>query len=1268
MSEKQKYEYLSVLKKINKELDPQQENACCRTINSVVAAGAGSGKTQVLATRFAWLLMEDENLHASNILTLTYTKKAAAEMYSRIYKTLKLFSSSEEVPLKKRENAARALKEFSSVHIQTMDSYCTSVLRQCANRYGIRPDFSSGSSDSSSEIENLAFKFVLQNLDKKCIGYFSSPTEIQDFAEKTLTSCVINFTSLASPKNYFSSFIPKQKKHIVEKWNFYASCQGEKNPLKIILNIHDLLTLDENKAKALSDPKYSVFIQTAENLNLKKLEETDLEKTSLDQTNEYAKKIFSQIKDLPQQRNLRKKLECQDELKALFGELEETLDELEDFFAYIKDFKYLEEFCALLDEFTQTVNKQKRESGNLSFKDVSELAIKILIEQKDIREQEKAAYKKIMIDEFQDNNGKNRDLLFLLAEKDGIFTEYKDYDSNPEGLHQLLKNNLCPEKLFFVGDEKQSIYKFRGAEVDVFNNLKELLRETNGDDSYCSMIYNYRSKPELLTSFNILFGALDSNKNKIQGKSGIFENSQEKSYEAGYESANFASYVDKFHKEMPALELNEKNVKGHIAILLKNQEFTEKSKNEKSIPENPAEHEAYFLARQILNLKKQKVPLSKIAILDKKRTDRHYFTRALERFNIPYKLDQMSKVFSDGIVNDIYNFLRLCVYPSDINAFSAYLCSPLCGLSIAETETVLSCMDYIQKKNDFTAFDENFTLQIQNAFAQNECAFLRYKTAAEFFKQNKVKFLCEPLTQVLTEIWYSQGYRYETLINTNVNVFEEHYDLLFELARECDSEGKNIAWFIDQLSIQKEKEKSSFASGEDSDIDLKNLSYPLEESDAVQIMTVHKSKGLQFDYVFLLGCYKNLGNGKSHQEFFDDEYGYTMLASSSKNFFEEERRELLNNKELAEYRRLIYVGITRAIKEFTIIGTQDFDKDNYKIEEKNLLQQVLTQYYDLDSLSQTKNEVSGESEEDFDKIKFVYETGAPFDFCAIPFYPKKIIYQEKNIPLDTQKFNLIKRISPVYETLEKDAFYTEETFVKKISPSDLENAEISSADEGGENAGNENAENASQKALAFSYELDSFLAPLIEEQKISWKQLGTFIHLYLENFTKLQNFTFTEENLNYELPEFSKGQREKLFEYCRIICQNFSGSELGKKALSCGAKTEYPFKMSLDGFTVNGSIDLFFKEGENQFTIIDYKTDHSIDAKKYAGQQSCYKKALSLIFGVPEENIKSFLYFVRFNKFVDISSLTNIKIDSELFYKILEESKNPSYTDFLEIS
>ena len=100
------YEYLNYL---SRPLDSQQLSACCRTDNTVVAAGAGSGKTQVLATRFAWLLMEFDDIRADSVLTLTFTKKAASEMYSRIYETLKFFADSTDilVPDRQRKNAKR---------------------------------------------------------------------------------------------------------------------------------------------------------------------------------------------------------------------------------------------------------------------------------------------------------------------------------------------------------------------------------------------------------------------------------------------------------------------------------------------------------------------------------------------------------------------------------------------------------------------------------------------------------------------------------------------------------------------------------------------------------------------------------------------------------------------------------------------------------------------------------------------------------------------------------------------------------------------------------------------------------------------------------------------------------------------------------------------------------------------------------------------------------------------------------------------------------
>ncbi|MBO7135729.1 MAG: UvrD-helicase domain-containing protein, partial [Spirochaetaceae bacterium] len=131
------FSYLDILEK---KLDKSQRAACCRNLNTVVAAGAGSGKTQVLATRFAWLVMSC-GIKVDEILALTFTKKAASEIYQRIYKTLGQFAANAQTPPEEKARAKQDLKDFYKAHIQTLDSYSSTVVRQAANRYGINPNF-----------------------------------------------------------------------------------------------------------------------------------------------------------------------------------------------------------------------------------------------------------------------------------------------------------------------------------------------------------------------------------------------------------------------------------------------------------------------------------------------------------------------------------------------------------------------------------------------------------------------------------------------------------------------------------------------------------------------------------------------------------------------------------------------------------------------------------------------------------------------------------------------------------------------------------------------------------------------------------------------------------------------------------------------------------------------------------------------------------------------------------------------------------------------
>ncbi len=1206
-----KYSYLDYLER---PLDPQQLAVCCRTDNSIVAAGAGSGKTQVLATRFAWLCMEFDDITADSILTLTFTKKAANEMYFRIYKTLKRFSEAPEdiVPERQKKNALKALESFSKVHIQTLDSYCGTIVRQGANRYGIRPDFTTG--QAQKDIYTKALSFVLKNINNPGIQHFAKPGKIQEFAEKFFGTLIIQNTSIACEKDYFTSKLKIQKEQIVNEWNNLVTSTKDGSLLDILNNL----------SVAFEDPDVKDYIKTNEALtgvyesltspSKPELKVLQIEKV-FDSHNteilEYINSVHKWLSDISSFRRSPKKLamiqvinESRDKIKGEKGSSDSILKTILSIYSYIQDYEYIVQLFSLLDEFTQEINRYKRISGQLSFKDVSEMALKILIEQKDIRTQEKQAYKKIMIDEFQDNNGKNRDLLFLLSEKPDVFTTISNPDDSDE-LHRLLINQIVKDKLFFVGDEKQSIYKFRGADVAVFNQLKDDLIKINGPESSLYMIYNYRSAPSLLSSFNQIFGGWKASDNdfvNLKEKNRIFLPDSSESFEALYPKNSVARFVDKDHNEVPPVQLNDSNIHASIDILLSNKQF--KDDLEKKLVLNEKNQTAYYLAKKISSLVKSGVPYDKIAILDKSRTNRDVIKLWLERFEIPYKLDEQTDIFNDGPVNDIYNFLRLCIYPSDQLAMATYLCSPFAGFSEQELEQVLIYASSLTSEN---------TLIIQQKFGINSELSLKFKSACDFYMEQQPLILSRPICDTLNFLWYECGYRYETMLNSSVKVFAEQYDFLFELARQTDLDGRSVDWFIDQLAQIKEEA--------DADMDVKEVSYPLEMQSAVQIMTIHKSKGLQFDYVFILGCLGSTRNESQDDYFYDETYGVSVRPKGNNpNYFYIRQQNENKLKTQAEYRRLIYVGLTRAIKNFYVLGSISVS-DKESTSESTFIKDLVSSYYPDYKLTDQNT---------------LYEQDAPFILNIIPSVSKEEIFSSvSKINLNSSRREQIKQMEKLIEKISSDKnegniIETPVLLSNRITPSSLE--ELSSQEL-------QELPVIPSPCKELYPEIDSLINS--SNSSLGYDEFGTIVHKYLEYSVGNKNLEFLLIN---DLQKFSKltdKQRLQIHELIKQICNKFSQSSYGLKAqeaiknnLPC--YQEYSFKMFDDGLLVTGSIDLFYKNVDGSYTIVDYKTDHSIIPLKYKKQQDCYKKALCSLFNVQPQCVKQVLYYVRYDYAVEI--------------------------------
>ena len=621
-----KYEYLDLL---NRKLDPSQKKACCRTQNTIVAAGAGSGKTQVLATRFAWLVMS-EGIPASKILTLTFTKKAAAEMYSRIYSTLKFFAQHKDVPSLERSRAETAIADFSQVHIQTLDSYCASIARQAANRYGINPDF--GGNEKADDIELDALRFTLKNRKNPAVIFYSEDDlNLQGFSKKMFADNVKRYTSVSDSSDYFYRNFLLQRREIVLAWNKKVSAINN-----FIKEVNDII----NEVGDEASNEFFVSLSKAVNQNVPELflieDEAQIERD--DFPLEQFQQISAWKKSLEAIKTTKRKTvysQAKDVLNEFISD-----EEIDAVVGFITEYKYLKEMMLLLDEFAESYRSQKRASGNLSVADISSLALKILVEQKDIRTQEKNAFSKIMIDEFQDNNRRNRDLLFLLSEDYDTFTPIPDYAEDASAIQKALVNHLEKEKLFFVGDEKQSIYKFRGADVSVFNQLKDDLKTEP-----LQMVYNYRSSGELLSSFNLLFGGWSWNKDFHTDKSLFLHEAQEK-YEASYPEKASAKKVDvKTYEELSPSELNEQSIKSHLCFF--NTDSIEKS--EKDLYLDNKNQEAFFTAKKIhelyYSLPEEKRRWKDFAILDASTTNRNLIINWLNRFGVPFSLDSQRDIF-----------------------------------------------------------------------------------------------------------------------------------------------------------------------------------------------------------------------------------------------------------------------------------------------------------------------------------------------------------------------------------------------------------------------------------------------------------------------------------------------------------------------------------------------------------------------------------------------------------------------------------------------
>ncbi|HDQ14003.1 MAG TPA: DNA helicase UvrD, partial [Sediminispirochaeta sp.] len=414
-----------------RKLDEYQKKAVESESNTVVTAGAGSGKTTVLAYRFVHLI-ESGQAEVGEILTLTFTRKAAAEMYERIYRLL-LDKSGRAEDDERAGRLTRAVGDFDQAQISTLDSFCARIVRGAGGRFGIPGNFRQDEYAISRLLQDRALQFILENSEQRGLKDFLRSYGIETVLEELFIPLaeeefhLVEELTVTELYQRQLSFLEKKLSQLVDgleetrRWFSETELPADK---KRINEAMVLITAQESPAALLAARDWTGLAELAA-----------VRPSS----------FGGNIKDpllLEGREHIRN-------WQSVTGEMQAILP-------YFLDQEVYRQMYRLLEEFRQRVNEAKRRAGVLSFSDVVEAAIRLLREDRQLRDFYKGRFTHIMIDEFQDNNDLQRQLLFLLAERS---------DRTAKGVPG--PEDLASNKLFFVGDEKQSIYRFRNADVRV---------------------------------------------------------------------------------------------------------------------------------------------------------------------------------------------------------------------------------------------------------------------------------------------------------------------------------------------------------------------------------------------------------------------------------------------------------------------------------------------------------------------------------------------------------------------------------------------------------------------------------------------------------------------------------------------------------------------------------------------------------------------------------------------------------------------------------
>lgn len=786
--------------------------------NVAVSAGAGSGKTKVLVARFMYILEQSlaqkKPLEAANILAITFTRKAAGEMKTRIRQSISDKINEDKL------NAffwRKQLQNLERAQITTIHGLCSRILRENPVEAQLDPGFT------------VAEDFEGQQFVKDCVARYLRHALTQ---ENAALRRLLHIYGAASFTSQVSGLLPQladiigrlgagEQQDLTQPYRkFLAACESWKEELLLALTElveqREKLTSKTSQGRKTLNLLAELFVQVQSEL---RAEKTDF--TTLD--------------------NVLGSMQARGNVKELLLDIRDLCSRLRQQELVKNAIPVVQDWQAVLQELEKYISQQKAQLELLTFDDLELQALELLQSNEQVRRKYHERFRYIMVDEFQDTNERQRQLIYLLCG-----------DSMTE---------LEGSKLFIVGDAKQSIYRFRGAEVRVFAEVQRELGKRGG--SLLKLSKNFRSIKGVLTACNIAFREL------------LGEDTSRDVY-------------------FEALDYN-KDVVIEPVLLEVGYEQEQKPQRRRL--------EAAAVAQKMRELHdNEQVAYGKMTVLLEAMTECAVIAAELENKNIPYVIIDGKGFYERQEVLDLLHLLTVLHNRYRSLELAGVLRSPYFGLDDATlTQLFLRGADSLWQ-----------ALQEADIACLPAEQGARVQRARELLMQLRSYAALYALPELLAELW-------RVLAVEAVLSVQKHGES--KLANACKLRDEATAfcagrqaslgdWLAQVEAVRESNAKATTAN--------------LDAEEAVQIMTIHKSKGLEFNTVFLPQLDRK-GQSDTSVIKYNRQFGLGIKAPLADGALVSTAvldaiKEFDKQREREEYVRKLYVAMTRAEERLIMSG------------------------------------------------------------------------------------------------------------------------------------------------------------------------------------------------------------------------------------------------------------------------------------------------------------------------------------------------------------